>query len=123
MGKRGPKRGQYMGIRRNPTGKGGFKKGASGNPGGIQKLPENTEEMRKGIYDELYTLARRATAERVRLEACRELLDRFDGKPVGAAETQTAPVKTYLTIVAAEAAPQLDHNQKLIDVTPSKGGT
>ena len=71
----------------NPTGKGGFKRGLSGNPGG-----------RPAVSVELRALARERTPEAMRVltgimkdpkapaaarvAACRELLDRGYGRPV-----------------------------------------
>jgi hypothetical protein len=75
-----------MSINRNPTGKGGFRKGQSGNPGG-----------RPAVSGELRALARERTPEAMNVlteimrdpktpaaalvSACRELLDRGYGRP------------------------------------------
>ena len=69
----------------NKTGKGGFKPGASGNPGGGPKAASIIAlEARKhglAMVSVLNTLARRAKSEQVRVAAANSLLDRAYGRP------------------------------------------
>ena len=68
----------------NPTGKGGFKAGVSGNPGGRPKAVEEIRELARahcpGAIAELARLAVEAKSESARIAAIRELLDRGYGK-------------------------------------------
>jgi len=69
----------------NPTGKGGFRPGVSGNPGG---RPSAKVELRDtcrahcpAAIEELVRLALKAKSERARLKAIEILLDRGFGPP------------------------------------------
>lgn len=68
----------------NPTGKGGFQKGQSGNPGGLRHraIADLSRESRKYAGLALDTLVRicRKGNERNQLAAARELLDRGYGR-------------------------------------------
>ena len=68
----------------NPTGKGGFKAGVSGNPGGRPKAVEDVRELARAhcpdAIGELARLAVEAKSESARIAAIRELLDRGYGK-------------------------------------------
>jgi len=68
----------------NPTGKGGFQKGVSGNPGGLRHrhIADLSRESRKFAGLALDTLVRicRKGNERNQLAAARELLDRGYGR-------------------------------------------
>jgi hypothetical protein len=70
----------------NPTGKGGFTKGASGNPGGRPRahIGDLSREARKYAHLAVGTLVTicRKGLERNRLVAARELLDRGYGRPI-----------------------------------------
>ena len=69
----------------NPTGKGGFQKGQSGNPGGRSKLPADIREAFKAKAPEaLEVLTRRLQSDddRVAMMAAQAILDRGYGKPV-----------------------------------------
>jgi hypothetical protein len=70
----------------NPLGKGGFQKGASGNPGGRprQHIGDLGREARKYAALAIGVLVKiaRSGQERNRLVAARELLDRGYGRPV-----------------------------------------
>lgn len=70
----------------NLTGKGGFSKGTSGNPGGKkhQHIGDLSRESRRYAHLALSALVKicRAGIERNRLVAARELLDRGYGRPV-----------------------------------------
>jgi hypothetical protein len=71
----------------NPTGKGGFRPGLSGNPGGKKKMAIGnlSAEVRKYAGLALTTIVEiceRAKVDRDRLAAARELLDRGFGRSV-----------------------------------------
>ena len=70
----------------NPTGIGGFKKGQSGNAGGLKHkhIGDLSRETRRYAHLALSTLVKicRKGAERNQLAAARELLDRGYGRPV-----------------------------------------
>jgi hypothetical protein len=72
----------------NPTGKGGFLPGKSGNPGGRAKsISSLALEARKHALAALGTLVRlmkNAKSEQVRVAAAREILDRGFGKAIQA---------------------------------------
>lgn len=77
-----------MGGNNNPTGRGGFKPGQSGNPAGRPRkhIADLSREARRYAHLALGTLVKicRDGMERNRLTAARELLDRGYGKPVQA---------------------------------------
>ncbi len=70
----------------NPTGLGGFKKGQSGNPGGLRNkhISDLSREARRYAQLGLSTLVKicRRGTERNQLAAARELLDRGYGRPL-----------------------------------------
>jgi hypothetical protein len=72
----------------NPSGRGGFKKGQSGNPGGRPRaLVSVMEEARKHTLDALGVLAQLmkvARSESVRLNAAEAVLNRGWGRPIQA---------------------------------------
>lgn len=72
----------------NPSGKGGFQKGKSGNPGGRPRaLASVMHEARRYTPEALKTLVklmRSAESETVRLNATEALLSRGWGRPVQA---------------------------------------
>ncbi len=68
----------------NPTGKGGFKRGQSGNPGGRPKLPADIREAFKAKAPEaLEVLIRclQSDDDRIAMMAAQAILDRGYGKP------------------------------------------
>ena len=68
----------------NPTGKGGFQKGRSGNPGGRSKLPANIREaFRAKAPEALEVLTRclQSGDDRIAMLAAQAILDRGYGKP------------------------------------------
>lgn len=70
----------------NPTGAGGFKKGQSGNPGGLKTrhIGDLSREARRYASLAVSTLVKicRKGTERNQLAAARELLDRGYGRPL-----------------------------------------
>jgi hypothetical protein len=70
----------------NPSGAGGFKKGQSGNPGGLKHkhIGDLSREARRYAHLAVSTLVKicRKGIERNQLAAARELLDRGYGRPV-----------------------------------------
>jgi hypothetical protein len=73
----------------NPTGKGGFKPGQSGNPGGRAKKAVGDLAAEARLYaglaiDTIVKICSSAKADRDRLAAARELLDRGFGRAVQA---------------------------------------
>jgi hypothetical protein len=70
----------------NPSGKGGWAKGQSGNPSGLKgrHISDLSRESRRYAHLALTTLVRicRKGEERNRLSAARELLDRGYGRPL-----------------------------------------
>ena len=68
----------------NHTGKGWFKKGASGNPGGRPRLPADIREAFKAKAPEaleVLTRCLQSDDERVAMMAAQAILDRGYGKP------------------------------------------
>jgi len=70
----------------NPSGVGGFKKGQSGNPGGLKErhIGDLSREARRYAHLAVSTLVKicRKGMERNQLVAARELLDRGYGRPL-----------------------------------------
>ena len=68
----------------NPTGKGGFQKGQSGNPGGRSKLPADIREAFKAKAPEALEVLTRCLQsgdDRIAMMAAQAILDRGYGKP------------------------------------------
>ena len=68
----------------NPTGKGGFQKGESGNPGGRPKLPADIREAFKAKAPEaleVLTRCLQSDDDRIAMMAAQAILDRGYGKP------------------------------------------
>jgi hypothetical protein len=91
-------RASQMGGNNNPTGKGGFEKGApSRNPGGRPRrhIGDLSREARRYAKLALDTLVKitKTGMERNQLAAARELLDRGYGRPVQALDLLSAGKK------------------------------
>ena len=68
----------------NPTGKGGFRRGQSGNPGGRSKLPADIREAFKAKAPqalEVLTRCLQSGDDRVAMMAAQAILDRGYGRP------------------------------------------
>ena len=69
----------------NPTGKGGFQRGQSGNPGGRPKLPAEMREMFRAKAPEAFEVLSRhlqSPDAKVAIAAATQILDRAYGRPV-----------------------------------------
>ena len=70
---------------RNPTGKGGWKPGQSGNPSGRARGDHRIQELARGYgpdaLETLAKIAREGQSESARVSAAVALLDRGYGKP------------------------------------------
>lgn len=82
----------------NPTGKGGFQKGQTGNPSGrgrrqIGDLSREARRYAALALDTLVKICRSGDNERNRLAAANALLDRGFGRPVQAIDFITAGKK------------------------------
>jgi hypothetical protein len=91
----------------NPTGRGGFRKGRSGNPGGRpRQLASVMHEAREYTFEAIHALAklmRTANSESVRLNAAEAILSRGWGRPTQALQID----ERFLT-------------KKLSDLTPDE---
>ena len=68
----------------NPTGKGGFQRGRSGNPGGRPKLPADIREAFKAKGPkalEVLTRCLQSDDDRIAMMAAQAILDRGYGRP------------------------------------------
>ena len=68
----------------NPTGKGGFQRGRSGNPGGRPKLPADIREAFKAKAPEALEVLTRylqSADDRIAMMAAQAILDRGYGRP------------------------------------------
>ena len=68
----------------NPTGKGGFQRGRSGNPGGRPKLPADIREAFKAKVPqalEVLTRCLQSDDDRIAMMAAQAILDRGYGRP------------------------------------------
>ncbi len=91
----------------NPTGKGGFQRGQSGNPGGRPKLPAEIREMFQARSQEaLEVLIRclQSNDDRIAMMAAQAILDRGYGKPVQSIDANITedgrPVRYYAELPA-----------------------
>ena len=78
----------------NPTGKGGFQKGQSGNPGGRSKLPADIREAFKAKAPqalEVLTRCLQSDDDRIAMMAAQAILDRGYGKPAQSIDANITP--------------------------------
>ncbi len=97
----------------NPTGKGGFKKGQSGNPGGKSKALASLEAAAREHDEEalavMVDIMRNSTSDQARLAAAEKVLMRGHGQPkqsmevTGKAET---PLTAVLNVTVATEKPK-----------------
>ena len=113
----------------NPTGKGGFKKGESGNPGGRPKDLEGVQALARSFCPEaINTLAAimrdKGASTAARVSASQALLERGYGKPaqtinsnikrIDANNLSDAELVAYLTVDGGEdIASSADDSEKL----------
>jgi hypothetical protein len=90
----------------NKTGKGGFEKGRSGNPGGrpqvIKSLQAAAREYAAMALATLAEIAEKGKSESGRVAASRELLDRGFGKPVQNVDMRVLMEKRLAELTPAE---------------------
>jgi hypothetical protein len=96
----------------NPTGRGGFKKGKSGNPGGRPRaLAGVMDEARRHTFEAirvLLKLMRSAESESVRLSAAEAILSRGWGRPIQAFQVDGRFLTKKLTELTAEELSDLE---------------
>ena len=109
----------------NPTGKGGFKAGVSGNPGGRPKAVEEIRELARAhcpdAIAELARLAVEAKSESARIAAIRELLDRGYGKATQPLADETRPDKEPIEFTM-KIGPVPSQWRRIEDSLAARGG-
>src|SRR6476659_10782538 len=95
----------------NPTGKGGFQRGRSGNPGGRARLPADIREAFKAKAPqalEVLTRCLQSGDDRIAMLAAQAILDRGYGKPVQAidANINDDPVRYIVELPKKSATTQ-----------------
>ncbi len=92
----------------NHTGKGCFKKGESGNPGGRRKLPAEMREMFQAKAPEAFEVLCKhlhASDPRVSVSAATQILDRAYGRPVQSIDvSEDGPTVRYIVELPEKAA-------------------
>src|ERR1700722_6965287 len=103
----------------NPTGRGGFSKGTSGNPGGRPRsLASVMYEARRYTHESLKTLVklmRTAESESVKLNAAEALLSRAWGRPIQALQVDGRFLTKKLTDLTADEIVALEERVGMID--------
>jgi hypothetical protein len=107
----------------NPTGKGGFKAGVSGNPGGRPRAVEEVRELARAhcpdAIAELARLAVKAKSESARIAAIRELLDRGYGKATQPLAGETRPDGEPFEFTLKIGQVNADGSRTVAEVRPS----
>ena len=107
----------------NPTGRGGFKKGQSGNPGGRpRQLASVMHEARQHTLEAIHTLLklmRTAESESVRLNAAESVLNRGWGRPIQALQVDGRFLTKKLTDLTTDEMRDLEHRVEMIE--PDQG--
>lgn len=103
----------------NLTGRGGFSKGRSGNPGGrLRSLASVMHEARRHTQPALATLVKlmkTARSESVKLGAAEAILSRGWGRPIQAFQVDGRFLTKKLTDLTPDEIMALEHRIEMID--------
>jgi uncharacterized protein DUF5681 len=103
----------------NPTGRGGFRKGQSGNPGGRpRQLASVMHEARRYTFEAICTLEklmRTAKSESVRLNAAEAILSRGWGRPTQALQIDERFLTKKLSDLTPDEIKALDEQVAMIE--------
>jgi hypothetical protein len=107
----------------NPTGRGGFKTGKRGNPGGWpRQLASVMHEARRHTFEAIHTLLklmRAAESESVRLRAAEAILNRGWGLPIQALQLDGRFLTKKLTDLTTDEIRALEARVEMIE--PDQG--